>query len=245
MNTNIVKLGQIAHAIAGSVRRPLLLMSVAAVFFAVCPPCSGQTGSAHRFEDIAVRPDRLVALTVNGAVPESLKAYYDLYMIDISSDLTEWMPWRTLLRTNAILAPLIELDTGTAQSPSVFYRLNTNLLPTPFLKPTGPFLVGTVSKPVTDGSRSNRYNVKGNSSFMIQIWYPAEARPGQLPSKWVSPAVARDPQLAPYNGVIAQLFAHAVSNAPIVEARFPVVIYSHGANDEMGSNFLMPLNSRS
>src|SRR5262245_5011895 len=108
-----------------------------------------------------------------------------------------------------------------------FYRTPTNFFITPFPKPSGPYPVGTVSRLLTDPSRTNRYNIRTNSSFMVTLWYPAEVRAGVpleaylerkltefLPEYW-SPTPA---------STVAQFVSHALPGLPLAtnESSYPV-----------------------
>ena len=85
----------------------------------------------HRFDAAAVLPDRSVQLTLGGGVSQRFKDYYDLYPIEVSSNLVNWTPLVTLQRTNASTNVLIYTDTATANWPVRFYRTPATNLITP------------------------------------------------------------------------------------------------------------------
>lgn len=194
---------------------------------------------AHRFGGVTVLPDRTVQLTLQGGVHQRFKDYFDLYPIEVSSDLVHWTPWVTLQRTNASATDLVYADAEGATSGQRFYRTFANASITPMAKPTGPFPVGVVSRMLTDSSRRNRYHVSTNGSFMISLWYPAVAEAGRVPGRLEDEPLARDagwaaawatpplPDRQPY------LVSHALPEAPCAsdQAPYPVLIYSHGAYD--------------
>jgi hypothetical protein len=133
-----------------------------------------------------------MSLGLGGSAAAAFKPCFDLYLVEASPDLTAWAPLASLLRTNASTNALIYIDEACIGLPQRFYRMHTNLLLTPFLHPTGPFPVGTFARELTDPSRTNRYGIKTNSSFMATFWYPAQASAGQLPGPY------QDPKLAGY-----------------------------------------------
>jgi dienelactone hydrolase len=148
----------------------------------------------HRFDAIGVLPDRSVQLTLGGSVHTRFHDYYDLYPIEVSSNLVDWMPLVTLQRTNADTNVLTYTDTETTNYGTRFYRTPTNHLITPFfLQPTGPYAAGVLSRLVTDPSRRNRYGISSNASFMVSVWYPAVAEAGRWPGPLLEPQIAHDP----------------------------------------------------
>jgi hypothetical protein len=78
---------------------------------------------------------------------------------------------------------------------------------------------------MTDPSRTNRYNIPTNSSFMVTFWYPAEARAGVLPAAYVEKEVIL---ISP--DMVAQFVSHALPGLPLAtnQTSYPVLIYSHG-----------------
>ena len=195
----------------------------------------GQGAGVHQLNGIFMLPDHTPGLALDGSMPAAFKSYFDLYMLEASDDLADWRPLVTLLRTNASANALLYSDTTAQDLPHRFYRVATNLLLTPFFQPTGPLPVGTLALELTDPSRTNRYNIKTNSSFMVTFWYQAQRLAGQPPAPY------EDPKLAGYITYWGALFtnlvpffiAQAFQNAPIADntVRYPVIIYSHGLAD--------------
>src|SRR5262249_2297986 len=144
----------------------------------------------HQFNGIHELPNHTVSLDLGGTVPSKFRSYFDLYLLEVSRDMTEWNPLASLLRTNASTDPLTYTDTDAGGLSHRFYRVSSNLLVTPFMQPTGPFAVGTFARKFTDPSNTNRYNLKTNSSFMVTFWYPAQRTAGQLPAPYTDPKLA-------------------------------------------------------
>ena len=197
---------------------------------------------------ISAAPDKTVTLSLHGSVSNLFNVtgtvraqfmqMFDRYVVEASTNLTDWTRLATLLRTNSDPNPLLFQHTNAAGFERLFYRTYTNHLITGFPKPSGPFAVGTVSKILSDPSRSNRYGIKTNSSFMGTLWYPAEPPTvGSLPATSSERAVAGDRNLYAFWGwssqwtnVVPQLVAYSVPEAPLAsgQSRFPLILYSHG-----------------
>ncbi len=114
------------------------------------------------------------------------------------------------------------------------------LFPVPRLPhPNGPYAVGTLSFAATDAARDEIFTAAPDDKrrVMVQVWYPAEAQPGARPAAWLSRADAMGPAIAAWVKLPAFAFSHAgliagnaVVDAPwdTSQARWPVLIYSHG-----------------
>ena len=208
---------------------PFVVVSL--IQFGACISSPGQSGP-HRLAGITVMPDRTISLELDGSASTPLRSYFDLYVLETSSNAADWSPLTTLLRTNNSTARLLYIDFEAPRHAWRFYRTFTNHLSTPFPKPTGPYAVGTTSILLTDPSRTDRSNVAPNNSFMITLWYPAPPMPGILPAAYIEPKLA--PALAGLYGtsqsVLAGFCSHARAgtSAASIEAPYPVVLYSHG-----------------
>ncbi len=209
-------------------RRNIKLGTVAAaVILVAIIESQAQTPLPHSFGSITALSDQTISLTLTGRVASALRPYFDIYPIEVSSDLVTWIPLATLVRTNASTNALIHIDSEAVAFSARFYRTFANQLVTPLAKPSGPYAVGRVSRLMTDPSRTNRYNIKTNSSFMLTIWYPAQDPAGVLPDRYLEPQMLNyisEPENA------AQMFAFSISNAAMRtnEAAYPVAVYSHG-----------------
>jgi hypothetical protein len=117
---------------------------------------------------------------LTGSAGIAFRSHFDLFRLERSADLAQWDSVATVVRTNAATNDLTFVDATDASSPQRFYRAASNHVLTPFLAPTGPHAVGTFSRMLTDPSRTNRFRVKTNSSFMVTFWYPAQAPTGNL-----------------------------------------------------------------
>jgi len=193
----------------------------------------------HSFANITALPDRTMSLTLTGRVASTFRPYYDLYPIEVSSDLATWKPLATLIRTNASTNISVYLDAAAAQFSARFYRTATNHLITPTLRPTGPYAVGKFSLLLNDPSRTNRYNVRTNSSFMVSYWYPAEAKAGELPGVWEDKPLAQDPNWWDfYTDRVPRFVAHSLPAASIStnESKYPVIVYVHGYSGTRAEN---------
>ena len=131
------------------------------------------------FTGSAVSPTILsnaaVQLTFIGSAPGPFFNYFDLYPVEASSNLREWTPLDTALRTNSSGLPLRFLDLEAAGLALRFYRTPTNHLITALPKPTGPYPVGRIDRLLVDTNRPDRL------PFMISIWYPVAPVAGVLP----------------------------------------------------------------
>lgn len=217
---------------------------------------TAQAQVAHHFTAISVGTDATTTVQIDGSVSNlftlaaSMRSQYlqmfDIYLVDSSPDLTQWTRQAMLLRTNADAAPLLWQDTNGTAAVSRFYRTPTNYLVTAFPKPSGPYAVGKVVRILTDPTRSNRYGIPTNSSFMSTIWYPADAPAApNLPAHYTDPAVAKDLAYSSQFGwpsawgpVIAACVTAAYTNIPVASGtnRFPVIVHSHGISGDRTQN---------
>ena len=179
----------------------------------------------HHFTGIVKLPDNTIALALDGRVATSYKSYSDLYVLETTTNLKDWTPLVTLVRSNRATNEVVWIDTNVSLIEQRFYRTFTNHLITAFSKPTGPFAIGTFSRVITDPARTNRYRYNNQTnSFMLTCWYPAEAQAGLLPGATYATKVAQAAGLDP------QFKAYALPNAPIARGTdlYPIILYSHG-----------------
>jgi dienelactone hydrolase len=170
-------------------------------------------------------------VTLGGGVHNRFADYFDLYPIDVSTNLLDWTPLITLQRTNASTDELTYTDTETETSSARYYRTVTNHRISVMLKPTGPRPVGMVTKWLTDSTRRNRFGISTNGSFMVMIWYPAESQSVKLPASWEDDALLRDPAwLGAFFDREPYFVSHAVPGVPcaIQGGPHPIVVYADG-----------------
>jgi predicted dienelactone hydrolase len=200
--------------------------------------------TVHRFEAVAVKADLSISLGLAGIVPKPFAPYYDLYPLEVSTNLADWSPLATLQRTNDSLDALSYVTAEAANLGHRFYRISTNFFITPFPEPSGPYPVGTVSRLMTDPSRI-RKTTPTNSSFMVTFWYPAESRAGVFPDAYVDRKITlvpnfdrNQPSFWSSPGIITQFVSHALAGLPLAtnETSYPVVVYSHGHGSHRQNN---------
>ena len=110
-----------------------------------------------------------------------------------------------------------------------FSRIMPRIPERPFLKPAGPYPVGTREFDWVDSSRAETYttNPADHRRVVVQVWYPAAAADGDTakylvrPQEFVSRLGAWAARKARTNSVL---------DAPVAvsEAPFPVIVYNHG-----------------
>ncbi len=76
----------------------------------------------HYFSDITALPDHTITLSLGGSVSNLFASFYDLYVIEASPNLTDWLPLATLVRTNAHTNTLAFTDIAWIASPSLKTR---------------------------------------------------------------------------------------------------------------------------
>jgi dienelactone hydrolase len=203
----------------------------------------------HHLEAITLAPDRTVALTVAGSasnmfpglpsvVSNQFRQMFDIYVFNTSSNLVDWTRLGLLVRSNNDSNSLIVHDANAANLTQRFYSAATNHFVTGFPKPTGTFSVGTCSRVLTDLTRSNRFGLRANSSFMSTFWYPATP-PGAaaLPGRYTDKAVAADGRFLSswgwspqWTNVLLRCFAYSLPDAALPPGtnRFPIILHSPG-----------------
>jgi uncharacterized repeat protein (TIGR03803 family) len=191
----------------------------------------------HRLQAIQSEAGGSISLTLAGETTAPFGRYFDLYPLETSSNLFDWVPLATLQRVNTALEQLRFDDTNVAQFSQRFYRTPTNQLATPDPVPTGPYSVGTFSMVMTDSSRTNASGIT-NYQFMTTFWYPTTAQTGVLPAKYVEGQIALGNSFwnlsgsggGDFGSQVQSFFSHSFSNAPLATnlAKYPVVLYDPG-----------------
>lgn len=202
------------------------------------------TPTAHSLDSLQVSADRSASLTFTGDTTLLFARYYDLYLLETSSNLVDWAPLALLQRTNGDPDTLRFVDTEAPKFSQRFYRTPTNQLATPDPQPTGPYRVGTFSMLLTDPSRTNTVR-HTNYQFMITFWYPAAAQAGVLPAIYLEPQVALTGGYdlsgnggGNFVGQVAAFYSHSLPNAPLATnlAKYPVVLYDPSWGDHRREN---------
>ncbi|MBI3417070.1 MAG: hypothetical protein HY043_17395, partial [Verrucomicrobia bacterium] len=180
----------------------------------------------HRFDAVQISPGGVVSLTLGGGftpglgVSNRFQNDFDIYPVEVSSNLVDWTPLTWLVRTNAATNQLTFIDPAAKVSAQRFYRTPATTFVAPQHEPSGPYAVGIMDRTIKDETRRNRYRISTNSSFPITIWYPAERRTGQLPTAHDLEPVARESRF--WKDYINRLYidrlpyywSYSVRNAP-------------------------------
>lgn len=175
-----------------------------------------------------------VSLHLTGGASSEARPFYDLHGVERSTNMVDWLPWVLACSTNAGKGQTLK---DTPLLPNAFYRAPTNAQITAYPQPTGPYAVGTIARLVTDPSRTNRWEAT-NSSFMIQVWYPAQPEFTAMRAPMDDADVIHDmpPQLLGMalpdwmKDLASTMVCHAVSDAAADTNGVPrpVVLYSPG-----------------
>ncbi len=222
-------------------------------YFAVRSDASGSVTSVvvrvtvfasvpHGLSGLMATPGQPVTLALMGETPALFEPYFDLYPLEVSTNLVDWSPLLTLERTNALLTSLTFLDADASGLNERFYRTPTNLFLTPLPPLTGPYPVGTFSRLLTDPSRTNTVR-HTNQQFMVTVWYPADPSAGVWPEAYMEQKLI---SLYSQNffgwpafaNLVPRFVGHSCANLPLATAqtRWPVVLYSPSINSYRREN---------
>jgi pimeloyl-ACP methyl ester carboxylesterase len=201
--------------------------------------CDKREMLPHRFDGVQIEPDGTVTLLLGGGFTPGLgvvnrfEHYLDIYPVDVSTNMVDWLPLAWVVRTNTDTRLLTVTDAHANGSASRFYRVPTNNFPTPSAAPTGPYAVGRTDRFVTDPNRRNRNRISTNTSFGITVWYPAERQAGETPRPYFEEAHAPAHNLGrwpEFKDRATSFRSHSVQNARFAHGAgmCPVVLFSHG-----------------
>ena len=180
-----------------------------------------------------------VKLTFTGGVSQRFQPFFDLYPVEVSTNLVDWAALALLQRTNSATSELTFVDPAAVAAPMRFYRVPTNHFTAPYPKPLGPYPVGRIDRLLADPTRRNRRGISTNGSFAVSVWYPAAPVAGQRPVRWFEDAVARDTStdsiwssysVTQWLDRLPHFWTYAFNDAPLAEVsgRLPIVLYSPG-----------------
>jgi dienelactone hydrolase len=193
----------------------------------------------HRFESIQVSREGVLALTLGGGYTPGLglsnrfQPHFDIYPLEASTNLVDWIPLKWLVRTNASTNAVVFVDSEANSFTQRFYRTPAKTFVAPERVPSGPYPVGITDRTIRDDSRRNRYRISTNSSFPITIYYPANRLPGKWPAPYALEPGVRDPRAWGYIEEFAYFSRHSLRDAPFAPnlTGVPVVLWSHGGWD--------------
>ena len=175
----------------------------------------------HGFASLAAQPDRSVELNLAGGVSKRFAPYFDLYPIEVSTNLVDWTPLVTLQRTNSFTDPISHVDIEAGGFARRFYRTPSSHLISPFQKPPGQFPVGVISRLVTDPTRRNRYGVATEQLLYGFDLVPGghasrhEARPARRPAAHAGSGLGCRVGRNPIDGSGASLYVVRASERPL------------------------------
>jgi predicted dienelactone hydrolase len=115
------------------------------------------------------------------------------------------------------------------------------LLPVPHIPiPSGPYQIGTSILELTDESRAEIYSGKDEPRrFMVQIWYPADAKADDERAPWMTNAKIYAPAIATYIDLpsyfldhlaLVEIPAYKDAAVAVADEAFPIILFSHGWN---------------
>jgi hypothetical protein len=196
----------------------------------------------HRFDSIQVTPEGVVTLTLGGGYTPGVglvnrfEPDFDIYPLEVSTNLVDWVPLRWLVRTNASTNAQTFVDSQVGGSTQRYYRTPSRTFVAPQRPPTGPYAVGFTDRTLTDDTRRNRYRMSTNSSFPITIWYPAERVAGQWPGIYEREPFTRDVRYGAWTGYVDRApywCCYSTSNSPFATGLngVPIILWSHGHPD--------------
>lgn len=220
-----------------------MALGVAANAAATVTVCDAREMLPHRFESVQVSPDGTVALILSGGYTPGLglskrfQPYFDVYPVEVSTDLRTWNPLVWLVRTNTDINLLVFKDPEAGGAVQRFYRTPATSFVAPQRVPSGPYPVGVTHRTIKDDSRRNRYRISTNGSFPITIWYPAQRVAGRWPTPFDLEPIARDSRPGScwlgWIDRVPYFHSYSVSDAPFASGLtgLPVVLWSHGWPD--------------
>ena len=131
---------------------------------------------------------------------------------------------RKLLKVLLVLVVLLAVAAGY-----FLYRITPRIPDRPFLKPDGPYAVGTTEFDWTDSSRAEPYTIDpaDRRRVVVQLWYPAAGGSAGDTARYLR----RPKEFASRLGgfVARKARTNSVVDAPVAtDSVFPVLLYNHG-----------------
>jgi predicted dienelactone hydrolase len=136
---------------------------------------------------------------------------------------------RRLVTGAAVVSGVIALSVATALPLMVpMFRL---------ARPTGPYAIGTLTYDWVDQSRADWANKNARRELVVQVWYPAERTSHPKYDTYVQKDMSFAALLSAkhlpefFLDHLKHVHTHAQLSAPVAKngARFPLVIFDHGA----------------
>lgn len=201
--------------------------------------CDATGGAPHGYAGIHADADGMVKLTFSGGVSQRFQPYFDLYPVEVSTNLVDWQFLALLQRTNSAAGEFVFRDNGAKTAAARYYRVPPNHFTSAHPKPSGPYSVGKRVRVIHDSTRRNRHGISTNGSFAITVLYPAAPKAGQRPAPWFKEAFARDSSGTSYWATFDKLSwldrlpyfsTYSFPDAPLVDlpGPMPVILYSPG-----------------
>ncbi|HCR71329.1 MAG TPA: hypothetical protein DIW23_07800 [Anaerolineae bacterium] len=186
--------------------------------------------SHPRPQAIRYLPALAFILTLNHFVVEGYRwqmipVYVLTLLLTIIAFFFDWKPLASYLTFGLLL----------------FLTLIPILLPVPQIPiPSGDYQVGTKIFELNDTSRKELFSGEDESrKFMIQVWYPADAKDSDEKAPWMENAEIFAPTIATYINMpsyflnhlgLVEIPAYKDSALATSEEKFPVILFSHGWN---------------
>jgi dienelactone hydrolase len=217
-----------------------MLLGRATNVIATVTVCDTREMLPHSFGKLFISAQGVVTGSLAGGYTSGLglvnrfQPFFDVYPVEVSSNLIDWTVLTWSVRTNALAGPITFVDSNAPGFSGRFYRVPSQGYIAPQQPPSGPFGVGRIYRIINDTSRRNRYHVSTNGAFPITIWYPAQREAGQWPASYEPEAETRDPRewgnfvdRAPYYS------SYSIQDAPFGRGltQLPVILWSHGYPD--------------
>jgi hypothetical protein len=183
-------------------------------------------------------PDQKPLLRIWNAVPKDRSRFMELIPVQRSTNLVDWEPLVTLIRTNADPAPTAYSDPQASKMGQCFYRISTNRYFTPLLTPTGPFGVGEFSETLVDPARWDWFTMT-NLQFTVTCWYPASPQGGITPMSYTDSIGSDCPNYL--SGLASRFVCHSLDRAPIasnIPSLYPTIWFFPNTNAHRRLNLI-------